>query len=392
MVVLTRRAVLTLVIVVSMLMASVPAALVMGNSQTSDSGKTINLQLIVDSSGSMAAETDTGTLRIDAAKTVLTEVISAIPDVEGVNVGFRVYGHEGDNTDAGRDVSCRSSELLVPMEGVDVPALTEQVEALQPVGWTPLGFSLEEAAKDFEQPASDDVVNAIVMVTDGLETCNADPVAIASELRDSDAGIITHVIGFGTKPEEQEILSGIAEAGDGQLLGSNNAGQLMSALFEILEELEVVEVTGTGETRDSPLGIGRIGTIGDYEVSVLSVEPNADEIVMAENEFNEPPAEGNQFFIARIAVTYVGSTTGTPWLDLSFKSVGGKSTSYEMFNNTCGVYPDDATAIGELFEGGSAEFNVCWQIASADEDSLVMYIEPNAFGTGVEPVWFSLEP
>lgn len=387
-----RRTVLTIVFVLSILMASVPVSQVPGMAQTSDPGKTINLELIVDSSGSMAAETDTGTLRIDAAKTVLTEVISAIPDVEGVNVGFRVYGHEGDNTDVGRDESCRSSELLVPMDGVDVPALTEQVDELQPVGWTPLGFSLEEAAKDFGQPASDDVVNAIVMVTDGLETCEADPVAIAGELRASDAGIITHVIGFGTKPEELEILSGIAEAGDGELLGSNNAGQLMSALFEILEDLEVVEETGTGEARNSPLGIGRIGTVGDYEVSVLSVTPNADEIVTADG-FSEPPTAGNQYFMARVAVTYVGSTAGTPTYELNPQAVGGLSTSYTQFNNMCGSASfEDSFFLGtELFEGGSAEYNLCWQIDSEDADSLVMYIESNT-DFNVEPVWFSLEP
>lgn len=329
---------------------------------------------------------------IDAAKTVLTEVISAIPDVEGVNVGFRVYGHEGDNTDARRAESCVSSELLVPMDGVDVPALTEQVDELQPVGWTPLGYSLEEAAEDFEQPASDDVVNAIVMVTDGLETCDADPVAIAGELRDSEAGIITHVIGVGTTPEELEILSGIAEAGDGELLGSNNAGQLMSALFEILEDLEVVEETGTGEARNSPLGIGRIGTVGDYEVSVLSVEPNADEIVTADG-ISEPPTAGNQYFMARIAVTYVGSTAGNPAFELNPQAVGELSTSYTTFNNMCGYgsFEDTLILATELFEGGSGEYNVCWQIDSADEDSLVMYIESNV-DFNAEPVWFSLEP
>lgn len=386
----TRRILLVAPLVFSMLMAHVPAAQVRGNTQTSDQGTTINLELIVDSSGSMAAETDTGSLRIDSAKTVLTEVISAIPDVEGVNVGFRVYGHEGDNTDAGRAESCQSSELLVPMDGVDVPALTEQVNALQPVGWTPLGFSLEEAAKDFEEPASDDVVNAIVMVTDGLETCDADPVAIAGELRASEAGIITHVIGFGTSPEELEILSGIAEAGNGQLLGSSNAGQLMSALFEILEDLEVVEETGTGEARNSPLGVGRIGKVGDYEVSVLAVTPDADEIVTSDG-ISESATAGNQYFMARVAVTYVGSTAGNPAYELNPQAVGALSTSYTLFNNTCGYgsFEDAIFLATELFEGGSGEYNVCWQIDSDDADSLVMYIESNV-DFNAEPVWFSL--
>lgn len=380
------RVITAFVLMFSVLLGSLPFA---SNQAVAQSGKTINLQLIVDQSGSMAAATDTGVLRIDAAKSVLNEVIAQIPEAEGVNVGFRVYGHRGNNQPEGQAESCVSSDLLVPMQGVDKAALTSQVDALQPIGWTPLGYALQEAANDFTQPASDDVVNAIIMVTDGLETCGADPAAIAGELKNTEAGITTHVIGFGTAPDELAILEGITQASGGQLIGSNNAGQLLSALFEILEELEVVEETGTGLERTSPLGIGRIGQVGDYEVNVLSVTPDATDIVMAENQFNEPPAAGNQFSLARVAVTYVGSATGTPGVDLNFQSVGERSTSYTTFNNTCGVYSDDSYSIAELFEGGSAEFNVCWQIDSVDQDSLVMYVEP-LFSFDAEPVWFSL--
>jgi len=308
---------------------------------TSPASRTINVEIIVDASGSMAAETNTGELRIDSAKRVLTEVINAIPEAEGVNVGLRVYGHRGDNTDEGRAESCVSSDLLVPIDSVDKPDLLAQVDTLQPVGWTPIGYALEQASADFTQPASGDVVNAIVMVTDGLETCDADPAAIAGRLRSSDAAITTHVIGFGTTPEEQAILNGIAQAGDGQLLGSDNTGQLLAALFEILEELEVVEETGTGETRNSPLGVGRVGRVGDFELSVISVVPNANDIVATENQFNELPAADNQFFLVTVSAMYVGVASGNPSFDLDYKAVGASSSSYTTYNNTCGVVPND---------------------------------------------------
>ncbi|MGI8486445.1 MAG: cupredoxin domain-containing protein, partial [Thermomicrobiales bacterium] len=344
------------------------------------SKKTVNVQLIVDASGSMAAATDTGVLRIDAAKQVLAQVISAIPDVEGVNVGLRVYGHKGDNTEAGRAESCLSSDLLVPMLGVDATQLTAQANALQPVGWTPLGFSLQEAAKDFKEPASDNVVNAIVMVTDGLETCDADPVAIAGELHKSPAGITTHVIGFGTTAEEQATLNGIAKAGGGQLLGSNNAGQLMDALFSILEKLDVVAETGTGETRDSPLGVGRIGKVGDYNVSVLSVDPE----VPGNDTVGKVP------FRARVSVTYTGTTTGKPGNDLEFNSVGDLSSSYNLSKDSCGLAGRGPDAINELFTGGSAEFSVCWSIEPEDVSSLLMYVK-SRIASPSDAVWFSLE-
>lgn len=357
--------------------------------QGTASGKTVNVELIVDASGSMGAATDTGTLRIDAAKQVLNEVIAAIPNVDGVNVGLRVYGHRGDNTEAGRPESCQSTELLVPLDGVDASGLKAQVEAIQPVGWTPLGLALQEAANDFTAPASDDVVNAIVMVTDGLETCDADPVAIAKQLHDSDKGIITHVIGFGTTPEEQATLSGIAQSGGGELLGSNNAGQLMDALFSILEQLDVVEETGTGESRESPLGVGRIGRVGDYDISVISVSPNATDEIMAINQYNELSSPDNQFFQARVAITYRGVSTGKPGSDLNFQSVGELAASYTQYFDQCGVIADPLFMVNDLFPGGSTEANICWQINVNDASTLVMYVEPNSI-PNAESTWFSL--
>ena len=67
-----------------------------------------------------------------------------------MNVGLRLYGHRGDNTAAGRPVSCRATELLVPVEGVDKAALEDAVDAARATGWTPLARSLQRAADDFE--------------------------------------------------------------------------------------------------------------------------------------------------------------------------------------------------------------------------------------------------
>ncbi len=131
--------------------------------------------------------------------------------------------------------------------------------------------------------------------------------------------------------------------------------------------------------------------MGDYEITVLSVNPNADDLVAAENEFNDPPVAGDQFFIAQIAVTYTGSETGNPGVDLNYQSVGDSGTSYTTYTNSCGVVPDDPIfTVTDLFEGGTAEFNVCWAIDSSDADSLEMYVEP-LFALNSDPVWFSLD-
>jgi hypothetical protein len=218
------------------LISAAPAA------RAQEPAREVYVQVILDASGSMAQRIGDET-RMQIAKRVLERVVEAIPEREGVNVGFRIYGHRGDNTAAGRDVSCRSSELLVPMEGLDKPAILDAVADAEPTGWTPLAWSLELAGRDFP-PAAEGVRNAVVLVTDGLETCGGDPCAVAASLNAADVALTTHVVGFALEPEEQQILECIAEGGEGMLLGAQDADELTTALFTILEELEIVSLTG----------------------------------------------------------------------------------------------------------------------------------------------------
>jgi hypothetical protein len=203
----------------------------------------INVELIFDSSGSMAQEVAPGETRIDAAKDVLNDVIDAIPNEKGVNVGFRVYGHKGSNQEADRAESCQSSDLIVPIEGVDKDALRSAVASYEPVGWTPIALSLERAAQDFHKPAENEK-NAIVLVTDGLETCGGNPCDAAQALANGEVDVTTYVIGFGLTQEEQQTMQCVADAGGGLNLGAGNAEELNTALFTVLEELQVVVQTG----------------------------------------------------------------------------------------------------------------------------------------------------
>ena len=197
----------------------------------------LNIEIVLDVSGSMVQVINTGETRMEAAKRVLRRVVDSIPEQEGVNVGFRVFGQEGDNTEAGREASCQSTELLVGVKGVRKDDLLDAIDAAQPVGWTPIGLALSEAGKDFPDDAAD-ATNSIVLVTDGTETCGSDPVSVARDLRQQDdLHVITHVIGFATTPEDQTLLDQIAENGGGELLGADDDDQLRNALFTVLEDL-----------------------------------------------------------------------------------------------------------------------------------------------------------
>lgn len=220
-----------------------PGSAVAQLSESSSAGKTVNVQFIVDVSGSMAEPLDTGEIRIDTAKRVLNDVFASIPARKGVNVGLRIYGFEGDNSDATKDVSCESSKLAVPMAGVNRDSLTQQVNALQPTGWTPIALSLQRAEKDFPA-ASKTVTNAIVLITDGVETCDGDPCSVAASLQSGSKHIATNVVGLALTDEQQQTISCIAERGKGQLFGAGSGDALSTSLFSVLEKLDILTDRG----------------------------------------------------------------------------------------------------------------------------------------------------
>lgn len=229
--------------------------------------RTVNLEIILDDSGSMGQIIDTGETRLDAAKRVLNDVIAAIPLEPGINVGLRVYGHEGDNSETGRPVSCLASDLVVPINGVDRAAIAQQIAPLVPTGWTPIGLSLERSGADFPAAEEGESTNAVVLVTDGLETCDGDPAGAAATLLSGDKAIVTHVIGFALTPEEQQILESITAASGGMLLGAANANELSTALFSVLEELEIV--VGAGYVGGNAFSLIPAGDPG--ELMIVSV-------------------------------------------------------------------------------------------------------------------------
>ena len=127
-------------------------------------------------------------------------------------------------------------------------------------------------------PASETVTNAIILVTDGLETCDADPCAVATTLRESPAAVTVYVVGLGLNEEELRITSCIAENTGGQIVGAQNANELSVALFTFLEELAVVATTGF-------LEIESIG--GRYPLA---------ELTCAEQETTDSNPQGGEAF------------------------------------------------------------------------------------------------
>jgi hypothetical protein len=109
-------------------------------------------------------------------------------------------------------------------------------------GPTPLAGALQ-AAQDYLKPIiqCDGAVPCrkygVILLTDGAESCQGDPVAAANALRTAVPGISvdTHVIGFSTLPGETVQLNAIAAAGGtGAALFASDEGTLSNALAGIV--------------------------------------------------------------------------------------------------------------------------------------------------------------
>jgi hypothetical protein len=143
-------------------------------------------------------------------------------------------------------------------------------------------------------------------------------------------------------------------------------------------------------TREKPVPMGTPVDLGDnWQITVMSVIPDATNVVLKENQFNNPPQPGNQFFLARIHAKYTGSGSDTFGGSYRLRAVGPSSVGYSTFENSAGVIPDPLPD-SELFAGGVIEGNIGWEIKSSDADSLVMYDNPLSFGDSKDRMYMAL--
>lgn len=192
----------------------------------------LNVMVILDASGSMANYEGSVT-RMDAAKKAITEFVKTLPG--GANVGLRIYGHKGTGKDSDKALSCSSSELIYPLSNYNAANFEQALSKAVPAGWTPIGHALNEAKKDLASLKGDSNTNIVYLVSDGISTCDDDPVGAAKALYDSDITPIVNVIGFNVDQEGQKQLQEIATAVEGTYENVADAQGLQEQLNEANE-------------------------------------------------------------------------------------------------------------------------------------------------------------
>jgi len=205
-----------------------------GQEATSEvKAETFNIEVILDSSGSMAKQMD-GKARMELAKASIEKFASSLP--KEANISLRVYGHKGTGSDKDKSLSCSSNELVYPMQSYDKGGLSQALRKFKPAGWTPLAQAITEAQKDLSQYKGDENKNIIYIVSDGIETCGGNPVAAAKSLKDSGIAPVVNIIGFDVAGKDQQQLQEIAKAAGGTYSNVKSQQQLRDEFFKTVEE------------------------------------------------------------------------------------------------------------------------------------------------------------
>jgi hypothetical protein len=190
--------------------------------------------LILDASGSMNAKLPNGETRIAVAQRAIKGVAGFIS--AQAQLSLRMYGAQS----LAREKNCQDTHLAVPFDAASAAssAITTTVNEVKAKGYTPIAYSLGQAANDFPAGAKERV---IVLVSDGKETCQGDPVLAARAL--AAKGITIHTVGFIVDTAARGQLQAIARASGGTYFDAPVGPELPHTLQQALSACKKRVVT-----------------------------------------------------------------------------------------------------------------------------------------------------
>ncbi|MDQ2065571.1 VWA domain-containing protein [Xinfangfangia sp. CPCC 101601] len=194
-------------------------------------GKSI---IVLDASGSMWGQIE-GRAKLEIAREALGQVLASTPaDSE---IGLMAYGHRSKG-------DCADIELVVAPGKGTAGAISSAANAMKFLGKTPLSDAVRKAAEELRY--TEEKAN-VILITDGIETCNADPCALGQELEAAGVDFTAHVVGFGLSAEEGKSVACLAENTGGSYIQASDASSLVDAL-----KTTVVEAAPAPEPEPAP--------------------------------------------------------------------------------------------------------------------------------------------
>ena len=200
------------------------------------------VMFVFDASNSMWGQID-GRPKIEIARDAMGDALAVVP--AGSEIGLTIYGHRERG-------SCRDIEVAVPMSRGRAAgdAIAGLIGRVKPRGKTPLSRAVRQAAEAMKYQ---EVPSTVVLVTDGIESCDADPCALADELERLGVDFTAHVVGFGLTREQGEAVACLAENTGGRFIPAGDEEELREALNDVVEPLPAPGPTPEPEPQKADL-------------------------------------------------------------------------------------------------------------------------------------------
>ena len=147
--------------------------------------------------------------------------------------------------------------------------------------------------------------------------------------------------------------------------------------YEIGDPIEAATpaaLPSPGFTLDNPLSVNEVlhGSNGT-EIRILAVVEDARQQVAEENLFNDPPKEGNRFYMIFAEASYPSGSGSITVSASDFSLIGENRVVYDPYEYDCGVIPSELD--GELYAGGTSQGNICFEIPQ-NEGGFILIHEP----------------
>jgi Ca-activated chloride channel family protein len=192
---------------------------------TKEPPKTTRILFVLDASGSMLAPWE-GRPRWDVAKEVLTKIMDSVSRLPNTQTALRIYGHQFSN----KDKNCKDSKLELNFSSNQGDAVKAKLNNTVPKGVTPIAYSLEQATNDFPEDAN--MRNVIVLITDGIESCQGDPCAISLGLQKKGIFLKPFIIGMGIEKNYADAFNCM-----GRFVNAKDPVDFMKAMREVSNQI-----------------------------------------------------------------------------------------------------------------------------------------------------------
>lgn len=178
------------------------------------------LLILLDASSSMNERDRSGTVKMDAARWVVSDVVGQL-DTNKTSVGLLAFNG-----------GCNSTRLYVEPTNTNPYRITAVVKRLPTGGSTPLAASIKKAGEILSHTKQK---VRLLIISDGVETCYGDPVYEAQMLMKLyDIEPTIYVVGYNVDSNAKQQLKSIAHVGKGGYFDVQDSATLGKMINEIV--------------------------------------------------------------------------------------------------------------------------------------------------------------